>query len=111
MMTVYALAGVAVLLALAPIALAFAASARATDAVYGVALVTTSALCVIAMASLFERPAVVSTAVLPVGLPWLGAHFGNPAGPFPGGGPFSATAGTRSRRSAFCRFTPLISPP
>ena len=75
MMTVYALAGVAVLLALAPIALAFAASARATDAVYGVALVTTSALCVIAMASLFERPAVVSTAVLPIGLPWLGAHF------------------------------------
>jgi hydrogenase-4 component B len=75
MMAVYALYGVAVLLALAPIAVALAASPRATGVVYGASLVVTIALGVIALASLFEQTAVISAVTLPLGLPWLGAHF------------------------------------
>jgi hydrogenase-4 component B len=75
MMAVYALYAVAVLLALAPIAVILAASPRASSVVYGASLVVTIVLGVIALASLFDRSAVISTATLPLGLPWLGAHF------------------------------------
>jgi len=75
MMAVYALCGIAALVALAPIAVMLAGSPRATGIVYGASLVVTLAMCVIALASLFEQPATVFTAALPLGLPWLGAHF------------------------------------
>ena len=73
MTAVHALYGVAALLALAPIAVALAASPRATAIVYGASLMITLALGVIALLSLFDQS--VSTVTLPLGLPWLGAHF------------------------------------
>jgi formate hydrogenlyase subunit 3/multisubunit Na+/H+ antiporter MnhD subunit len=74
MMTVYALCGVAALIALAPIAIALNRSPHATNAIYGASLVITVELGLIAFACLFDQqPA--STATLPLGLPWLGAHF------------------------------------
>ncbi len=72
-MATYALYGVAALLALAPIAVALAASARASNVIYVASLLVTLALGVIGLMSLFERT--VSIATLPLGLPWLGAHF------------------------------------
>ncbi len=73
MTVVYALYGVAALLALAPIAIIAAASPRASDIIYGASLIATLALGVVGVISL-SAPA-VSTVVLPLGLPWLGAHF------------------------------------
>jgi len=75
MTTVYALYGTAVLLVLAPVAVVLAASPRATQVIYGASLVVTAALCAVALDCLLARPAVVATATLPLGLPWLGAHF------------------------------------
>ena len=78
MMVVYALYGVAALVALAPIAIALGASPRAngaTSVVYGASLIVTLTLCVIALLSLFEYSDRSSAATLPLGLPWLGAHF------------------------------------
>ncbi|MGB9045362.1 MAG: hydrogenase 4 subunit B [Pseudolabrys sp.] len=72
-MATYALYGVAALLALAPIAVALAASARASNVIYVASLLVTLALGVIGLMSLFERT--VSIATLALGLPWLGAHF------------------------------------
>jgi hydrogenase-4 component B len=73
MTAAFALYGVAVLLALAPIAIIATASSRASDVVYGASLVVTLALGVIGVIGL-SAPA-VSAVVLPLGLPWLGAHF------------------------------------
>jgi formate hydrogenlyase subunit 3/multisubunit Na+/H+ antiporter MnhD subunit len=73
-MVVYALCGVAALLTLAPIAVGAHASPRGNAAVYGASLIVTLALGVIALQSLLVAQN-VSTAVLPLGLPWLGAHF------------------------------------
>src|SRR5262245_44797849 len=73
MMVSYALYGVAVLLALAPIAVMLTGSSRATNVIYGASLIITLALGVIGLKSLFADAA--STAALPLGLPWLGAHF------------------------------------
>ena len=73
MTVVYALYGVAALLALAPVAIIASASPRASNVIYSASLVATLALCVMGGISLFA-PA-VSTVVLPLGLPWLGAHF------------------------------------
>ena len=75
MTVVYALYGVAALLALAPIAIAIGASPRGNSVVYGASLIVTLTLCVLALLSLFEYSDRVSTAALPLGLPWLGAHF------------------------------------
>src|SRR5690349_13677511 len=72
-MAVYALYGVAALIVLAPIAVALSASPRASNVVYGASLIVTLALGVIGLQSLFVETA--STASLPLGLPWLGAHF------------------------------------
>ena len=74
-MIVFALYGVAALLVLAPVAIALAASARATPTVYGVSLVITLALGVIGVASLFGYLDGAARVSLPLGLPWLGAHF------------------------------------
>ncbi len=73
MTVVYALYGVAALLALAPIAIIAAASPRASNVIYGASLIATLVLGVMGGISL-SAPA-VSTVVLPLGLPWLGAHF------------------------------------
>jgi formate hydrogenlyase subunit 3/multisubunit Na+/H+ antiporter MnhD subunit len=72
-MAIYALYGVAALLALAPIAVALPASPRTGNVIYGASLIVTLALGVIGLICLLERT--VSIATLPLGLPWLGAHF------------------------------------
>jgi formate hydrogenlyase subunit 3/multisubunit Na+/H+ antiporter MnhD subunit len=73
MMAAYALYGVAALVALAPIAVAVARSASGNSVVYGASLIVTAALCVVAVASLFGHAS--ASVTLPLGLPWLGAHF------------------------------------
>jgi formate hydrogenlyase subunit 3/multisubunit Na+/H+ antiporter MnhD subunit len=75
MTVVYALYGVAALLALAPGAIALGVTSRATRVVYGVSLIITLGLGVNALLSLFGHPATLSGVTLPLGLPWLGAHF------------------------------------
>ena len=72
-MAIYALYGVAALLVLAPIAVALATSLRASNIIYGACLVVTLLLGVIGLVCLSERT--FSIATLPLGLPWLGAHF------------------------------------
>jgi len=72
-MTFYALYGVAVLITLAPLAVVLAASRVVSVVIYAISLITTAALVVISLISLFGPMA--STAALPLGLPWLGAHF------------------------------------
>ena len=72
-MAIYALYGVAALLALAPIAVVLAASRHASNVIYGASLTVTLTLGVIGLICLFERT--VSITTLPLGLPWLGAHF------------------------------------
>src|SRR5437773_4830603 len=74
-MVLLALACAAVLIATAALALVVADAARARVLVYGTCLAASSALFVIALFALlggFELPAV---AKLPLGIPWLGAHF------------------------------------
>src|SRR5262249_40030299 len=68
----YTLYGVTALLALAPIAVMLRASVHASNIIYSVSLVVTLTLGMIGLISLFER---TSVATLPLGLPWLGAHF------------------------------------
>src|SRR6202158_5215959 len=75
MIVVYALYGIAALLALAPMAIAFRASPLGNAVVYGASLIVTLTLCVIALLSLFGYSDRTATATLPLGLPWLGAHF------------------------------------
>ncbi|HEY6023609.1 MAG TPA: hydrogenase 4 subunit B [Pseudolabrys sp.] len=72
-MVVYALYGVAALLVLAPVAVILSTSPRASDVVYGACLIVTLVLGLIGLMSLFGGT--VATAALPLGLPWLGAHF------------------------------------
>lgn len=73
-MVVTALECVLALVALAPIAIALNASARASSIVYGACLLITLALAIIALLVLIGH--VDGGAVtLPLGLPWLGAHF------------------------------------
>ena len=72
-MAIYALYGVGALLALAPIAVVLAASPRASNVIYGASLIITLALGVIGLICLIERKVFIAT--LPLGLPWLGAHF------------------------------------
>jgi len=74
MTVVYALYGVAALLALAPIAIFLGAGPRATNIVYGASLIITAGLGVNALLGLFDHPATTSGVTLPLGLPWLGAH-------------------------------------
>ena len=48
---------------------------RARHAVYGICLIASSALLVIALLALLGVSQTPSTATLPLGIPWLGAHF------------------------------------
>src|SRR5579863_38496 len=63
----------AVLLALAPLAVALARSTAATQFVYGVSVVASAISLVAALMHLLGAAA-HETIVLPVGVPWLGAH-------------------------------------
>ncbi len=63
------------LLAAAVLAIVLGRSSRATPAVYGVTLVLCLCLATVALSQLAGGAASVSTAGLPLGLPWLGAHF------------------------------------
>ena len=74
MTVVYALYGVAALLALAPIAISIGAAPRASGIVYGASLIITLGLGVNALLGLFGHPATISNVTLPLGLPWLGTH-------------------------------------
>lgn len=78
MMVVNAFFGVATLVALTPIAVALGASSasRATtsNVIYGACLIVTLSLCTVALLCLFGVSQ-LSAVVLPLGLPWLGAHF------------------------------------
>ncbi|MBI3705296.1 MAG: hydrogenase 4 subunit B [Rhizobiales bacterium] len=75
MMVVYALYGVAALLVLAPLAIALGRSPRGSAVIYGASLIVTLTLGMIALLNLFEYSGRVSVVSLPLGLPWLGAHF------------------------------------
>jgi formate hydrogenlyase subunit 3/multisubunit Na+/H+ antiporter MnhD subunit len=73
MMLTLALIVVALLLAIVPIAIATGASARGRYVVYGLSLAASLALLTIAAAALLGQN--VATLRLPLGLPWIGAHF------------------------------------
>ena len=72
-MVVYALCGVAALLALAPIAVMLRASPNASGVIYGASLIVSVMLSIVGLLNLFAGTS--SAATLPLGLPWLGAHF------------------------------------
>jgi len=72
MMVVAALTVAAALLAIVPVAIIVARALHGRIVVYGASLLASLALLLIAVASLFAPP---STTQLPLGLPWLGAHF------------------------------------
>ncbi|HEY6995603.1 MAG TPA: hydrogenase 4 subunit B [Xanthobacteraceae bacterium] len=74
-MVLLALACAAVLIATAAAALAVGEAARARVLVYGACLAVSSALLLIALLVLLGGSPVPSTATLPLGIPWLGAHF------------------------------------
>src|SRR5581483_5382537 len=74
-MIVLALACVAVLLALSPLAIALAAQPRGSGLIYGASFIISLALCTIALIDLLAPARPVFSLVLPIGLPWLGAHF------------------------------------
>jgi len=66
---------VALLLATALLAVLLARSGRATVLVYGASLAATTLACAAALGQLVAEQAAVPTLALPLGLPWLGAHF------------------------------------
>src|SRR3954469_22731442 len=74
-MVLLALACAAVLIATAALALAIQDPTRARRAVYGICLVASAALLVIAVLALLGIARTPSTAILPLGIPWLGARF------------------------------------
>jgi formate hydrogenlyase subunit 3/multisubunit Na+/H+ antiporter MnhD subunit len=66
---------VAILLAIAALAIAMARFRAATPVIYSASLVTSSVILVPAVAMLIAPPTEVPMVALPIGLPWLGAHF------------------------------------
>jgi hydrogenase-4 component B len=74
-MVLLALACAAVLLATAPLGVTAGVSRHASDLVYGICLLVSLALLVIALVALLGTGGAPSTVTLPLGLPWLGAHF------------------------------------
>src|SRR5262249_4509193 len=68
-----ALLCVVALLTLSPVAVALSRSPRASNVVYASCLILTLTLAATGGVSLFRQSA--STLTLPLGLPWLGAHF------------------------------------
>src|SRR5262250_3412421 len=74
-MVLLALGCAAVLIATAALAVVIADAARARLIVYGVCLIASLALFSIALLALLGVSYAPSAATLPLGLPWLGAHF------------------------------------
>src|SRR5258705_5414448 len=74
-MVLPALACAAVLIATAALALAIQDVTRARQVVYGVCLIASLTLLSIALLALLGFSDVPSAATLPLGIPWLGAHF------------------------------------
>ena len=74
-MIAVALWSVAALLALAPAGIPLSTHPRGSIILYGGCLIATSTLCVTALSSLLNSPQPAPSAILPIGLPWLGAHF------------------------------------
>ena len=74
-MVLLALACAAVLIATAALAVMVRDAERARPLVYGVCLIASLALLVIALLALLGFSPVPSTTTLPLGIPWLGAHF------------------------------------
>lgn len=70
-----ALWAVAALLALAPAGVVLSTRPRGSIVLYGGCLIATSTLCVTALVALLDSPQLAPRAILPIGLPWLGAHF------------------------------------
>jgi hydrogenase-4 component B len=70
-----ALWSVAVLLALAPAGIALSMKKQGSAMLYVACLVVTSVLVTIALLNLLDPAHPVLSATLPIGLPWLGAHF------------------------------------
>ena len=81
-MVTYVLLGVLAFIALAALAIAFSSSSRATELVYGASLAVASALCICGLIALLGPRGAASTTTLPLGLPWLGAHFRRGGEPF-----------------------------
>jgi formate hydrogenlyase subunit 3/multisubunit Na+/H+ antiporter MnhD subunit len=73
MTVAYTLYGVGVLAFLFPLALVFGSTRYATTIVYSATLIVSLILCLVALTNLGQ--AQPSGIVLPLGLPWLGAHF------------------------------------
>jgi formate hydrogenlyase subunit 3/multisubunit Na+/H+ antiporter MnhD subunit len=69
-----ALLSVVALIALAPLAIVFAASSHGSRVTYGASLIVCLILLAIALLALLGPPG-STAATLPLGLPWLGAHF------------------------------------
>lgn len=67
--------GVAAFLGTATLAVAFSRSGSATRLVYGATLGVSAVMFVIVTAELAGDPAGASAVTLPLGLPWIGAHF------------------------------------
>src|SRR4029453_19378087 len=74
-MVLLALACAGVLIATAPLALAFQDPTRTRQAVYGICLIVSAVLLVIAVVALLGIDRTPSNAILPLGIPWLGARF------------------------------------
>ena len=70
-----ALWSVAMLLALAPAGIALSMRKPGSAILYGACLLVSSALAAIALLNLLDPSHPVLVATLPIGLPWLGAHF------------------------------------
>lgn len=75
MPAVVLLSSVAVMLGMAGLAVAIGRSARATPVIYGASLVASLVACGTALAQLILDPTAAPALTLPLGLPWLGAHF------------------------------------
>ena len=75
LMALLAIMCIAALIATAPVAIAMSNFPLARPIVYGASLAASLALLIIALTVLTQPSGAPSVAVLPLGLPWLGAHF------------------------------------
>jgi len=73
--TILFLSCIAAFLAIAVLAIAFARSSAATRLVYGASLAVSLVLLAAAVFRVLDSPVAISRLMLPVGLPWVGAHF------------------------------------
>jgi hydrogenase-4 component B len=74
-MVLLALGSAAALIATAALAVVFADEQRARHIVYGICLIASLTLLAVALLALLGINAGSSTTTLPLGIPWLGAHF------------------------------------